>query len=91
MIREDFLQQSAFDEVDSYCSTRKQYGMLKTIIEMSRCQNEAIERGVSMEKLAALEVRGKISRMKEVREADFQQYFEGLLSEIKAQVGAVEA
>ena len=91
MIREDFLQQSAFDEVDSYCSTKKQYGMLKTIMEMSRHQNEAIERGVSMEKLAALPVRNKISRMKEVRETDFQQYFEELLGEIKAQVSAVEA
>ncbi|MBX8643560.1 MAG: V-type ATP synthase subunit A, partial [Thermoplasmata archaeon] len=64
MIREDFLQQSAFDEVDSYCSTAKQYGMLRAIIEMSRAQNVAIDRGVTMDKLSALPVRGRISRMK---------------------------
>ncbi len=91
MIREDFLQQSAFDEVDSYCSTGKQYGMLKAIMEMSRCQNEAIERGVTMEKLTSLPVRSRISRMKEIRDAEFRQYYEELLGEIKAQVGAVEA
>ena len=91
MIREDFLQQSAFDEVDSFCSTSKQYGMLKTIIEMSKRQNEAIDRGVTMEKLSSLPVREKISRMKEIRDSEFKQYYEGLIEEIRNSVAGLEA
>ena len=90
MIREDFLQQSAFDEVDSFCSTSKQYGMLKTIIEMSKRQNEAIDRGVTMEKLSSLPVREKISRMKEIRDSEFKQYYEGLIEEIRNSVAGLE-
>jgi V/A-type H+-transporting ATPase subunit A len=90
MIREDFLQQSAFDEIDSFCSTGKQYGMLKTIVEMSKRQNEAIDRGVTMDKLSSLPVREKISRMKEVRDSEFRQYYEGLIEEIRNSVAGLE-
>lgn len=86
MIREDFLQQSAFDEVDSYCSPSKQYGMLKAIMEMGRLQNEALERGASMDQLSSLPVREKISRMKEVKEDETKKFFEGLMKEIAVQL-----
>ncbi len=86
MIREDFLQQSAFDEVDSYCSPKKQYGMLKSIMEMGRLQNEALERGATMEQLSTLPVREKISRMKEVREEQTATYFSELLKEIAGEL-----
>lgn len=90
MIREDFLQQSAFDEVDSYCSPAKQYGMLRAIIEIGRKQNTAIEGGASMDQLSSLPVREKISRMKEIKESDFKVYFEGLMQEIADQVKTTE-
>ncbi len=86
MIREDFLQQSAFDEVDSYCSPRKQYGMLRTIMEMGRFQNEALERGATMEQLSTLPVRERISRMKEVKEEQVEAFFADLLKEIAGQM-----
>ena len=86
MIREDFLQQSAFDEVDSYCSPMKQYGMLRTIMEMGRFQNEALERGATMEQLSTLPVRERISRMKEVKEEQVEAFFADLLKEIAGQM-----
>lgn len=89
MIREDMLQQSAFDEVDSYCSVKKQFGMLKAIIEMGRLQEKAVERGATMDALAPLPVREKISRMKEIPEDRFQQYLDEMLKEMKEQVSAV--
>ena len=86
MIREDFLQQSAFDEVDTYCSLKKQYRMLNAIIEMNSHQNMAIEKGLTMGQLQSLPVREKISRMKEIKEEDFDQYYEGVLKDIKDQI-----
>ncbi len=86
MIREDFLQQSAFDEVDSYCSPAKQFGMLNAIMEMGRLQNDALERGATMEQLSSLPVREKISRMKETKEEDVEKFFSGLLEEIREQL-----
>lgn len=86
MIREDFLQQSAFDEVDSYCSPKKQFAMLRTIMEMGRYQNEALERGATMEQLSSLPVRERISRMKEVKEEQAEAFFAELLREIAGQM-----
>jgi V/A-type H+-transporting ATPase subunit A len=64
--------------------------MLKTIVEMSKRQNEAIDRGVTMDKLSSLPVREKISRMKEVRDSEFRQYYEGLIEEIRNSVAGLE-
>lgn len=82
MIREDFLQQSAFDDIDTYCSLGKQYSMLKSIVELGRKQEKAIERGSNMDTIQRLPSRGKISRMKEVREEDVKNFFDTLWKEM---------
>ena len=86
MIREDFLQQSAFDEVDQYCSIGKQYRMLNAILTLGREQSAAIDRGLQMAQIQSIKVRPKISRMKEVREEEFQTYYDSLMSEMKEQM-----
>lgn len=86
MIREDFLQQSAFDDVDTYCSLKKQYMMLNSIIQMGKLQSEALDRGITMSMLQSIQSREKISRMKEVREDDFNKYYEELMMEMDKQV-----
>ncbi|QRF75216.1 V-type ATP synthase alpha chain [Thermoplasmatales archaeon] len=86
MIREDFLQQSAFDDVDTYCSLKKQYMMLNSIIQMGKLQSEALDRGITMSMLQSIQSREKISRMKEVREDDFNKYYEELMMEMNKQV-----
>ena len=86
MIREDFLQQSAFDDIDTYCSLNKQFMMLSSIIKMGKLQSDALDRGVTMSMLQGIASREKISRMKEVREDDFRNYYEGLMAEMEQQI-----
>jgi V/A-type H+-transporting ATPase subunit A len=86
MIREDFLQQSAFDDIDTYCSLNKQFMMLSSIIRMGKLQSDALDRGVTMSMLQGIASREKISRMKEVREDDFRNYYEGLMAEMEQQI-----
>lgn len=64
MIREDFLQQDAFDEVDTYCPPKKQVTMLRVILNFYDRTMEAVERGVPVDEIAKLPVREKIGRMK---------------------------
>ncbi len=91
MIREDFLQQSAFDEVDTYCSVRKQFLMLSTIVELGRAQFAAIEAGSRMDQLRKMPIRDRISRMKEIRESDIETAFPPMLASIREEVKSIEA
>ncbi|MFC2170017.1 V-type ATP synthase subunit A [Acidobacteriota bacterium] len=63
-IREDFLHQNAFHPQDTYTSFRKQYLMLRTILHFHHAGLKALEEGKGLEKILALKVREKISKMK---------------------------
>ncbi len=67
-IREDYLQQSAYDEVDTYTSIKKQYLLLRTILEFGRKESDAIKKGATSSKIGALESRKMISRIKWTKE-----------------------
>ncbi|KZX14940.1 ATP synthase subunit A [Methanobrevibacter filiformis] len=82
MIREDFLQQNAYDSVDTYCSPSKQYEMLKTIILFQKEAVAALERGADSKDLIALKVKEEIGRMKFVAEDEFP----GRVKEIQEQI-----
>ncbi|MEM3399865.1 MAG: V-type ATP synthase subunit A [Candidatus Micrarchaeia archaeon] len=73
MLREDFLQQSAFHEVDTFTSLQKQYKMLKTILHFYDMAMGAVERGVPFRIVASLEVRNEIARMKEIPEGELKR------------------
>ena len=92
-IREDFLQQSAYDEVDTYSSIKKQYLMLSIILEFGKFEAEAIKKGISSSKVGSLEVRKQISMIKWTKEEEIdvlinqikinmKQQFDKLLMEI---------
>lgn len=89
MIREDFLQQSAFDEIDTFCSMKKQYRMLSSILKLGEKQSESVDRGLSMSAIQSLQVRQKISRMKEVKDDDIEEYYNGILEDIKKQFSSL--
>ncbi len=89
MIREDFLQQSAFDEVDTYCSMKKQYLMLDTIVKLGRKQSESVDRGMTMNAIQSLQVRQKISRMKEVKDDDFEKYHKEIMDDMQKQFSSL--
>ncbi len=78
-IREDFLQQSAYDEVDTYTSIKKQYMMLSVILQFGNLEAEAIKKGIPSSKVGSLEVRKQISMMKWTKEEQIEQ----LIKEIK--------
>lgn len=73
-IREDYLQQNAFHEIDTYTSLTKQYKMLKLIIEFKREAENALENGVYLKEILELgEVRDKIARSKYVHEDELNK------------------
>jgi len=87
MVREDFLQQNAFDETDSYTSLRKQYAMLKAIISFHDSALELLNAGASFEKVRGLGVCKFIPKSKFVSEkqlAKFDDELAGLAREAKA-------
>ena len=79
-LREDYLQQSAYDEVDTYTSVRKQYLMLSAILEFGRMEADAIKKGVRSSGIGNLEVRKLISKMKWTPEDQVEQ----LVKEIRS-------
>jgi V/A-type H+-transporting ATPase subunit A len=85
-IRENFLQQSAFDEVDTYCSLKKQFLMLKSILQMDQLEKYAVSKGATVSELSSLPYREKLSRFKEVREGDVEQYFNSLLKQMDEEI-----
>jgi V/A-type H+-transporting ATPase subunit A len=78
-IREDYLQQSAYDEVDTYTSIKKQFLMLSTILEFGRMESDAIKRGVLSSKIGELDSRKLISKIKWTKEEEVEK----LVNEIK--------
>ncbi|USS41250.1 V-type ATP synthase subunit A [Thermococcus aggregans] len=64
MIREDYLQQDAFHEVDTYCPPKKQITMMRVILNFYRHTMRAIDAGIPVEEIAKLPVREEIGRMK---------------------------
>ncbi|ADI32393.1 V-type ATP synthase subunit A [Staphylothermus hellenicus] len=83
MIREDFLQQNAFHEIDTYCPPRKAVLMMKAIMLFYELGLEAVRRGISVSKIKKLKSRVKIARMKEIPNIDFEDAFKSLFEEIK--------
>jgi V/A-type H+-transporting ATPase subunit A len=82
-IREDFLQQSAFDEVDTFSSMHKQYLMIRSIMDFNSAAAEAIGRGVQLKDVRDSEALRMIARMKFVKEGEIDGYNESVRDEIE--------
>ena len=89
MIREDYLQQHAYHEIDSYCSKEKQFLMLKIIWRFYQEVNKAIEAGVGAGRIAAVKVKDEIARMKYTPNPDFPKRYEGLVQSIEREFEAL--
>ena len=87
MIREDFLQQSAYSDTDSFCPIEKQYLMLKVIMTYYEQVNLAMNRGVGLRQIQALPLKATIGRMKDV--ADLGT-IRGMLNEISETIARTE-
>ena len=93
-IREDFLHQLAFHEVDTYSSLRKQYLMMKLVLRFYDGSLDALKKGANIEKLVSIPSRESIGRFKYVPEKDIEDTYKTVCaaidSEIKAAVDARE-
>ena len=87
-LREDFLYQIAFHEIDTYCSQRKQYGLLKIVLEFHHNAMELLERGVKLDKIFGMEVRERIARARLVPEDKWSQEYEGIMAAIRDELWA---
>ncbi|PWB86677.1 V-type ATP synthase alpha chain [Methanobrevibacter woesei] len=82
MLREDFLQQNAFDDIDTYCAPLKQYKMLKTILLFQKEAQAAIAKGTPIQNLTSLPVKEEIGKMKFVPQDEFDAKVESIQADI---------
>lgn len=85
-IREDFLHQLAFHEVDTYTSLKKQLYMMKLILNFHDEAESAVAKGADVEQIAELAVREKIGRFKYITEENTDAEFNRLSTEISAEI-----
>lgn len=81
-IREDYLHQNAFHEVDTYSSLNKQFLLLKLIMQFYHKSAEAIENGADFNKIVELPVRERIGRFKYVEEKDIDDAYASIEEEM---------
>ena len=74
-IREDFLNQNSFDEVDTYSSLRKQYLMMRLVMSFYEKAKAALEKGANVEDLIAMPSREPIGRFKYTPEDKIEDEF----------------
>jgi len=88
-IREDYLHQNAFHDVDTYTSLHKQYRMLKLIMAFYYQGKKAIEAGVSIKDLFNMSVRERIGRAKYTPEEEVDSVFYKIEAELNGQIEAL--
>ena len=85
-IREDFLHQDAFHEVDTYTPLQKQFTMMQLVLDYYDKAVEALDQGASIEDLVKLPVREQIGRFKYVQEKNIQAEYEAVLKALSKQI-----
>jgi len=90
IIREDYLHQNAFHEVDTFTSLEKQEKMLRMIYTYFTECNAAIGRGAELDMLLSLPVKEKIGRAKYIPESEISS-IDGIISEIQSEAAATVA
>lgn len=88
-IREDYLHQNAFHEVDTYTSPKKQFMMLKAIMTNYEKNLEALDQDASFRALLSLPVRERIGRLKYVPEAEAEAEFNAIMKDMNEQIAAL--
>lgn len=87
-IREDFLHQNSFHEIDTYTPLRKQYLMMKLVLAFYEKSVDALNKGADMNALIAIPVREKIGRYKYTTDADIESEYKNVEEELDKEVAA---
>lgn len=90
-IREDYLHQNAFHEIDTYSSMNKQNRMLDLILSYYELGVDAIERGASLAKVSSLPIREEIGRFKYHPENVVDNIYDDLKKKLKADLNELVA
>lgn len=85
-IREDYLHQNAFDEVDTYTSLNKQYLLMELILAFYDKSLEALGKGAAIEKIVAMSSRERIGRFKYADEKQTESEYNEILSELDSDI-----
>ncbi len=85
-IREDFLHQNSFHEVDTYTPLRKQYLMMKLVVAFYELASEALGKGASMKVLLGMDVRERIGRYKYTKAEDIEKEYEKIMNELHEEI-----
>lgn len=88
IVREDYLHQNAFHEVDTFTSMQKQFLMLKLIYEFNRLASEAIANYADLNDILASQTKEKIGRAKYIEEKDLSE-FDGIFTAMKVELKAI--
>jgi len=88
-IREDFLQQNAFHDVDTFCPLEKQFKMLDTILYFYYKSQESLEKGVYFSEIEELDVKEDIARMKYVPNDELEK-IDAIKEKIDSQLKKLE-
>lgn len=89
-IREDFLHQDAFHEVDTYTPLEKQYTMMKLVLVYYQEAVEALARGVSADKLVSMAVRERIGRFKYIPTERMEREYQDILQVMQKEIQSLE-
>lgn len=89
-IREDFLHQNAFHEVDTYTPLPKQHTLMKAILEYYTASADALTQGAEVEKIVNLPVREQIGRLKYCEADKTQQLYEEIIKELYTELAKLQ-
>ena len=91
MVREDFLQQNAFTDIDGYSSYDRQGKLLAMILRYEALCRDAIAKGADVMKLFDIPVREKIGRAKSVPAEEYGKVYEAIGAEMETQIAEIAA
>ncbi len=88
-IREDFLHQNSFDEIDTYTSLEKQYDMMKLVYAFYEQGSKALTQGANINDLVKMKTRERIGRFKYTPESNIDAEYEKVNAELTAEIGTL--
>ena len=91
MIREDFLQQNAFVDIDSYSEYRRQYLLLGMVLNYDKLCREALEKGADMQKLISIPARVAVGRAKSVPSDEYEAVYAQIREDMNTQIKEIIA
>ena len=91
MIREDFLQQNAFVDIDSYSEYRRQYLLLSMVLHYDALCRDALEKGADMQKLISIPARVAVGRAKSVPSDEYEAVYAQIREDMNTQIKEIIA